>query len=124
MRNVSDEQLEVCRRLGINPCPSPEDSKVGVASNIRTGLQPINGLRHPPEGDTTGWYLWAGEVLRTDADFFQPLHVKHLAEWNPAVLPYLALPPGWRFLLAPDYVDVWHDPALLEDRPGDAGDEL
>ena len=25
----------------------------------------------------------------------------------------LALPPGWRFLLAPDYEDVWYDPSLL-----------
>ncbi len=29
------------------------------------------------------------------------------------VLPYLGLPPGWRFLVAPGYVDVWEDPALL-----------
>ena len=39
----------------------------------------------------------------------------HLAqEWCPAVLPYLSLPPGFRFLIAPDYEDVWEDAALLE----------
>jgi hypothetical protein len=27
--------------------------------------------------------------------------------------PYLALPPGWRFLIAPDYEDVWFDESLL-----------
>ena len=32
----------------------------------------------------------------------------------PEVLPYLALPPGWRFLLAPDYQDVWFDESLLD----------
>jgi hypothetical protein len=30
------------------------------------------------------------------------------------VFPYLALPPGWRFLLAPGYEDVWYDPTLLD----------
>ena len=31
------------------------------------------------------------------------------------VLPYLGLAPGWRFLLAPGHVDVWFDPATLEE---------
>lgn len=43
-----------------------------------------------------------------------PLHVGHLAEWCPDALPYLALPPGWRFLIAPGYEDVWEDPALFD----------
>jgi hypothetical protein len=111
--DISEAQLEVCRQYGVEPYTSPEESKVGVARNIRSGVQPVNGLRHPPQGDTTGWYLWAGESLPTDPDFFVPLHVKHLPEWNKDVLRYLALPPGWRFLLAPGYVDVWQDPTLL-----------
>lgn len=28
--------------------------------------------------------------------------------------PYLALPPGWGVVLAPDYEDVWYDEALLD----------
>ena len=31
----------------------------------------------------------------------------------PEVLEFLGLPPGYRFLLAIDYVDVWYDPSLL-----------
>ena len=75
---------------------------------------PINGLRHPPEGDTTGWYIWAGEELSEDPDFFVPLHFEHLAEWCPGVTKFLALPPGWRFLTAPDHEDVWFDVSLLK----------
>jgi len=52
--------------------------------------------------------------LSDDPDFFRPLHVEHVAEWCPEVQPYLALPPGWRFLIAPGHEDVWFDPALLE----------
>ncbi len=78
----------------------------------------MNGLRHQPEQGTTGWFIWAGEDLSDDPDFFVPLHAKHLAEWCPEVLVYLALPPGWRFLLAPDHEDVWQDNTLLNSESG------
>ena len=87
--------------------------KVGIALNVREGLMPINGLRHPPEGDTTGWYIWAGEELSGEPGFFKPLHVEHLPNWYPEVQKYLGLPPGWRFLIAGDYEDVWYDESLL-----------
>jgi len=86
---------------------------VGVSRLVHAGATPINGLRHQPTADTSGWFIWAGEELVDDPDFFVPLHAEHLADWCPQVLPYLALPPGWRFLLAPDYEDVWQDEALL-----------
>jgi hypothetical protein len=46
-------------------------------------------------------------------DFFAPLHVRHGAEWRHELVQYLALPPGWRFLLAPGHEDVWQDESLL-----------
>ncbi|WP_425328639.1 immunity protein Imm33 domain-containing protein [Rhizobium changzhiense] len=75
--------------------------------------QPINGLRHPPEAGTSGWFIWGGQEFSTASDFFKPLHIHHLQERCNAVLPYLALPPGWRFLIVPDYEDVWYDSSLL-----------
>jgi hypothetical protein len=107
-------QREVCRRFDVAPVPCPAELKVGIARNVRSGLEPLNGLRHPPFGDTTGWYLWAGEELPDDPDFFEPLHARHLASWCPRALPYLQLPAGWRFLLAKDHEDVWFDASLLE----------
>lgn len=77
----------------------------------------MNGLRHPPANGTCGWYIWAGEELSKSADFFQPLHVEHLAERCPLALTFLALPPGWRFLIAPGQEEVWFDATLLQ--PGD-----
>ena len=78
------------------------------------GSSPINGLRHPPAADTTGWFIWGGEQLSEEPDFFQPLHVGHLLELLPGVSRYLGLAPGWRFLLADDREDLWFDPALLD----------
>lgn len=115
-RPITSEQDLVCRRFGAPVAPVADDMKVGVARNVRDGLLPLNGLRHPVVGDTSGWYIWAGEELSEDPDFFVPLHVEHLAEWCPGALPYLALPPGWRFLVAPGQEEVWRDDALLADR--------
>jgi len=107
-------QHELCRRFGVEPVAASPDLKAGVARNVFGSLCPINGLRHPPEGDTTGWFIWAGEQLSDDPGFFEPVHVGHLAELCPKVVPYLALPPGWRFLIAPGNEDVWEDPSLLD----------
>jgi hypothetical protein len=107
------EQKEICEKFGAAFLSSPLNLKVGIALNVRDAIYPINGLRHPPEGDTTGWYIWAGEEFSEDPDFFVPLHVEHLNEWCPEVVKYLGLAPGWRFLIAQAYEDVWEDDTLL-----------
>ena len=104
----------MCRRNGVQPLPAQRAETVGVALNVCEGALPINGLRHPPDGDTSGWYIWGGEEWSDDPEFFVPLHVEHLDEWCPLVIPYLALPPGWRFLVTPDHEDVWYDESLLD----------
>jgi hypothetical protein len=106
-------QREVCAKHGAVWMPAHSYEKVGIAANVRTGLLPINGMRHEPAVGTTGWYIWAGEELSADPEFFLPLHVSHLPTWAPAVLRFLGLPPGWRFLIADDYEDVWSDVTLL-----------
>ncbi len=92
--DVTGIQKKLCSEHGVPWRDSPSNLKVGIADNVRTGLLPINGLRHPPEGDTTGWYIWAGEELSTTPDFFKALHVEHLAEWCPRVMKFLELPPS------------------------------
>lgn len=107
-------QKDLCARYGVAFVEAPAHWKVGIARNVRDGMLPINGLRHAAAGDTTGWYIWAGGELSDDPDFFAPLHVEHLAEWCPAALRFLGLPPGWRFLVADEHEDVWADASLLE----------
>jgi hypothetical protein len=108
-----DDQIRICKRYQANFLPPDRYTKVGVAINVREGLLPLNGLRHPIDGDTNGWYLWAGEEFAYSEDFFVPLHVEHLLEWSPTIIRFLALPPGWRFLTDGSYDDVWYDEALL-----------
>jgi hypothetical protein len=111
--DIEQQQKELCKMYGVSYYPTPSHLKVGIALNIREDIIPINGLRHSPEGDTTGWYIWAGEKFSEADDFFKPLHVEHIHEWNPIILKYLGLPPGWRFLVAGNYEDVWYDESLL-----------
>jgi hypothetical protein len=74
---------------------------------------PVHGLRHRPQGQTSGWYVWTGDLSDAD-DFFQPWHASHLVERVPQLASLLDLAPGSRFLIAPDYLDTWEDPALLD----------
>lgn len=114
MTSIQDLQRQICAKNEADFFDSPSQLKVGISLDAMTGASPINGLRHPPEGDTTGWYIWAGETLSDDPDHFRPLHVEHLVEIRPEVLKFLGLPPGWRFLKAGDYEDVWQDATLLD----------
>lgn len=85
----------------------------GISLHVKMGAYPIHGLRHSSSKNITGWYLWVGEYSSAD-DFFQPVHLSHLLERCPITLPYLGSPAGWRFLIAPDYEDVWKDDSLLQ----------
>lgn len=110
---VEKVQRSYCEELNEQYVATPANLKVGFALETR-GRVPMNGLRHPPEGDTTGWYLWCGEQFPSADDSFSPVHTNHLIELQPEVLKFLGLPPGYRFLLAGDYTDVWYDSALLD----------
>ena len=110
---VAQSQEEVCRRFGAPFAAVAPDEKVGISANVSSSSWPVHGLRHPAQGDTSGWYIWAGE-FKGESSFFQPLHARHLVERCPEVLKYLGLAPGWRFLIAPDHENVWYDESLLK----------
>ena len=109
-----ETQEEVCSRLGVVATPPDLGAKLGIAL-ATIGEFPINGLRIRVDG-TSGWFIWGGGEASTEPDFYQPLHVAHIAEYLPSVEPYLSLPPGYRFQIADEYEDIWFDPALLVEK--------
>lgn len=109
---VERSQRLLCQEHGATFFPTNAEAKVGIAL-ATLQLRPLNGLRHPPEGDTSGWYIWGGYELSTEPNFFDPLHAEHLVKRCPEILKFLGLPPGYRFLIDGEYVDVWFDPKLL-----------
>ena len=108
-----ETQEQICVRIGVNAVPAGSHEKLGIAL-ATIGQSPINGLRIRLEG-TCGWFIWCGEATSDNPDFYQPLNVSHIAEYLPSVEPYLSLPPGYRFLIADEYEDIWFDPGLLSD---------
>lgn len=110
---ITEIQLELVNKLGADFLECSLDLKLGLSPNVFSANGPIHGLRHPLEGDTSGWYIWSGELSHTP-DFFQPFHVQHLIKKLPILIPYLGLAPGWRFIIDhEEYEDVWEDPSLL-----------
>ncbi|MCE2571453.1 hypothetical protein K6Y21_08195 [Motilimonas eburnea] len=107
-------QKEICRKFNAEFAPCSETDKLGLAVET-LGQLPINGLRLVAENGTSGWYIWCGETMGQEADFFKPLHVSHINKYLPEIEPYLALPTGYRFLVADDYEDVWYDALLTKD---------
>lgn len=110
---TQNAQRAMCAQHGQIPRLPTGESMCGVSIGVGTVQAPLNGLRHPEADGSNGWYLWSGESLEKDPAFFEPVHYKHMAEREPAVLPYMALPPGWRFLIADGHEDVWFDETLL-----------
>ena len=106
----AQSQQSVCAEFGAAFVLPHPDSKAGIAVGTLQTL-PLNALRHPVQNGTCGWYIWGGEL--TDAVDFQPYCVHHISDHCPSLIPYLALAPGWRVLLAPGQTEVWYDAALL-----------
>jgi hypothetical protein len=109
---IEESQRKVCGRRGVGFVATDFESMTGMAIST-SGKRPVNGLRHPAVGNSNGWYIWFGEKLSAESDFFRPLCARHVYEEHAEIGKLLGLPPGFRFLFASDYLDIWYDPSLL-----------
>lgn len=110
--NIPEAQRLLCDRVGCVPNFVVARDKLGVAPSLFGSELPVVGVRYLPTKDTCGWYIWAGDYSE-DPDFFQSQHAEHVFAVRPEVVDYLGLPPGWGFIIAPGYEDVWQDDTLL-----------
>lgn len=92
--SLVDQQKRFCRHFGADFLPSDEWLKIGISRDFDPERIPIHGLRHPPEGDTTGWYIWSGEDFSEARDFFVVWHTRHVYDRYPALGMCLGLAPG------------------------------
>ncbi|MDJ0622221.1 MAG: hypothetical protein QNJ17_04620 [Desulfocapsaceae bacterium] len=108
-----EAQKIICAEFEADFFECDGELKIGIASET-LGQLPINGLRHSPTKETSGWYIWCGEEFSQEPDFFKPLCAKHLENYLPEIDKFLGLPPGYRFLFDGSFTDVWFDQALLD----------
>ena len=107
-----ENQKDICKKYNSKWRPINKKWIIGVSKNLEK--DPINGLRHPSENGTTGWFIWTGEYQETN-DFFQPMCAEHLLEKRPEIIKYLGLEVGFRFLAdKKGYEDIWYDEKLKE----------
>jgi hypothetical protein len=105
-----EKQKEICEIHNSKWKPINKKLRVGVSSNI--GKDPFNGLRHPGEEQTTGWFIWTGDYSEA-ADFFHRICAEHLLQIRPEIIKYLGLEAGFRFLADKSgYEDIWYDKNL------------
>jgi hypothetical protein len=109
---IQEAQKITCKKHGVEFVPVIDTAISGFARST-LGLNPVNGFRHPVQNDTSGWYIWCGDEFLPSPDFFASVLTKHLYDELPQIVPFLALPPGSRFLLSGNYVDIWFDEDLL-----------
>jgi hypothetical protein len=106
------DQVALCARLGTTPLFVSGVDGLGASRSLLGSVWPVQGVRCLPSGGTCGWFLWAGE-FSSDPGFFEPLTVLRALEARPQIAQYLGLPPGWGFITAEGYEDVWQDASLL-----------
>ena len=107
-----ENQKDICKKYNSKWRQKKKKWIIGVSKNLEK--DPINGLRHPSENGTTGWFIWTGEYQETN-DFFQPMCAEHLLEKRPEIIKYLGLEVGFRFLTdKKGYEDIWYDEKLKE----------
>jgi hypothetical protein len=102
------EQQQICSKYQSAFCPTLPDDMVAIALET-IGQSPIYGVRvaQKTPTDNVEWFIYCGEHSDA-ADFYQPVHAQHLAEYLPSVQAYLALAPGYHFIIDDaGYEDVW-----------------
>ena len=105
-----ESQKEICVTNNSQWKPINKKLRVGVSTNL--DKDPINGLRHPGEKGTTGWFIWTGDYSERE-DFFQPICAEHLLQKRPDIIKYLGLDVGYRFLSdKKGFEDIWYDEKL------------
>ncbi|WP_107928796.1 immunity protein Imm33 domain-containing protein [Neisseria animaloris] len=106
---LAEKQKKICEKYGSEFVAINENDMVAIAIDS-VGLQPISGRREVKvtnDLDEITWFIYCGEYSDAD-DFFSPIHVSHLKDMLPEVLPYLALSEGFGFVIDNDgYEDVW-----------------
>ena len=118
--SIPPSQAAVCQRAGVGPQLPWAFSRCLVGRSVGDGSWPLYGGRSRPQPDKgdCGWTIWAGHPdiqQAAAADGFDVIEVQQVKGRSEVAWRYLALPPGWAFVVGDDgYSDVYEDPTTLE----------
>lgn len=105
---IIEQQKIICQKYNSQFMPLSDKDLVAVALET-IGKMPINGMRYITQKDENiSWYIYCGEFSNKE-DFFKPIHISHLVDIMPSILPYLSLEEGFGFVIDDQgYEDVWY----------------
>jgi hypothetical protein len=115
--SLEELQRRICQTFGAAVEAPLPGTRVGIALQTLDRV-PIYGVRIAPTEGMCGWYIHAGEGSNA-VDFYQALCVDHLSDYCKFALPFLCLPPGWRFITdGKGYIDAWKEADAIPGGPG------
>ena len=88
------EQLEVYQKYDARETDASGNQICGDAGHVGRHGAPVNGRCQAPSDWTSGWIVWCGENLATDAEFLDPSCMSRLTDRVPAPRPFPGLAPG------------------------------
>lgn len=105
--SISDAQFAICKKLKVKPQRPWAFGRALMGGSLQPDVWPVYGVRSLPRPDRgdCGWTFWTGDSDMSRAakkSKFEIIEVQAIGDRCPAVVPYLALPPGWAFVLGPD----------------------
>ena len=65
-----EKQQEICKKYSQDFFATSEELRIGISDNVKSGIMPINGLRHPRTRTLNGWYIWSGEDFNPEEFVF------------------------------------------------------
>ncbi|BCX73543.1 hypothetical protein KTJ16_06270 [Acinetobacter bereziniae] len=103
-------QKQICEKYNSKYIQLDDMEMVAFAMQS-LGQQPIYAVRMVLEKEeNVSWFIHCGEYSSA-SDFYQAIHVSHLHQYLPEILPYLALEPGFQVIIDKQgYEDVWLNP--------------
>lgn len=104
-------QNKLCQENKCQFMPPRPDRKVAISEGVYEGL-PVQGVRYPSPEHMSGWWLTTDQY-DGNVDSLQVVHMYHLTAKRPDLIPYIALPYGYRFDSSSGV--VWPDKNIKQD---------
>jgi hypothetical protein len=89
------EQQTICESMLTEFDPPTSDLLAAVSEGVFQGLQ-TDGERCPAKHPMSGWWFFT-ELYKDDIKTMKTFHIAHVCQMRPDLVPYLALPFGFKF---------------------------
>lgn len=113
-------QIEVAKSVGLEPeLEFPTQLQHAVTCDAFTADGSVLMRRYPRRGTESGWFIGCpGHVHQHTGDVLRSATLYELAIAKPAIVGYLALPPGCSIVLAGGALEITRGNERLAPRPG------